>query len=116
MNEITYKGYCPKIEYSAADGCLIGRIVGIKDIITFHGDSVSEIHQAFKEAVDDYLDFCSQVGQSPQKPFSGKIMLRLPPEDHASLARQAQADGTSINSLIIDSLHRSGTLINTHHD
>jgi predicted HicB family RNase H-like nuclease len=110
MNDTTYKGYTAKIEYSPADGCLIGHLLGIKDIITFHGDSVTEIRQAFEEAVDDYLAFCAQLGQAPQKPFSGKIMLRVPPEDHAKLALQAQASGKSINSLVIDALHNSGAL------
>ncbi|MDR1607906.1 MAG: type II toxin-antitoxin system HicB family antitoxin [Deltaproteobacteria bacterium] len=110
MNDVSYKGYMAKIEYSPADGCLIGRILGIQDIITFHGDSVTEIHQAFEEAVDDYLDFCAKVGQAPQKPFSGKIMLRVPPEDHAKLALQAQVSGKSINALVIDALRQSGAL------
>jgi predicted HicB family RNase H-like nuclease len=110
MSDETYKGYTPKIEYSAADGCLIGRILGIKDIIAFEGDSVAEIRKAFEEAVDDYLDMCAEMGKEPPKPFSGEITLRVPPEDHVKLARQAQSGGKSINALVIDALHQSGTL------
>jgi predicted HicB family RNase H-like nuclease len=110
MKDTTYKGYTAKIEYSPADGCLIGRLLGIQDFIAFHGDSVTEIRKAFEEAVDDYLALCARIGQSPQKPFSGKIMLRVAPEDHVKLAIQAQARSTSINALAIDALHNSGTL------
>jgi predicted HicB family RNase H-like nuclease len=103
---MVYKGYATKVEYSEPDGCLIGRIIGIKDIVTFHGESVPEFRRAFEEAVDDYLDFCAQAGQAPQKPFSGKIMLRVSPETHARLAIQAQTEGRSINSLAIDALNQ----------
>ena len=57
-----YKGYTTKVEYSAADACLIGRITGIKDIVVFHVDSVPEFMVAFEEAVDDYLDYCAKKG------------------------------------------------------
>ncbi len=110
MSAETYKGYTPKIEYSAADGCLIGRILGISDIIIFEGESVTEIRKAFEEAVDDYLGFCAQVGQPPQKPFSGEIPLRVPPEDHVKLVHQAQIGRKSIDALVIDALHQAGTL------
>jgi predicted HicB family RNase H-like nuclease len=107
---MTYKGYAAKIEYGAADVSLIGRILGINDVIAFEGDSVTEIRQAFEEAVDDYLALCAKIGQSPQKPFSGEIMLRVAPEVHAELALQAQLSGKSVNSLVIDALKDCGVL------
>jgi predicted HicB family RNase H-like nuclease len=110
MNGMTYKGYTAKIEYSATDGCLFGELLGITDVITFEGDSVAEIRKAFEEAVDDYIDFCAKVGHAPQKPYSGKIMLRVPPEDHARLALQSKLTGKSINALVMAALHQSGTL------
>jgi predicted HicB family RNase H-like nuclease len=104
------KGYAAKIEYSPVDGCLVGRLMGIQDVIAFHGDSVAEIHKAFEEAVDDYLDMCEKVGQTPQKPFSGNIMLRVNPETHAKLALQSQNTGKSINALVLEALYQAGTL------
>jgi predicted HicB family RNase H-like nuclease len=71
---------------------------------------VTEIRQAFEEAVYDYLALCAKIGQSRQKPFSGKLMLRVDPEDHPKLAIQAQAHSTSINALVIDALHNSSAL------
>ncbi len=104
MNTMNYKGYAAKIEYSDEDDCLIGHIAGINDIVGFHASSVSELHAAFEEAVDDYLQTCEKVGRSPQKPYSGKIMLRVPPEIHARAAMLAEAHGKSLNSWVTDLL------------
>lgn len=97
MNPMTYKGYPAKIEYSEEDGCFVGHIVGINDIVGFHGESVTELRAAFEEAVDDYLESCAQVGRPPQKPYSGNLMLRVPPEVHAAVAAAAEVSGKSIN-------------------
>lgn len=109
MKSMTHRGYAARIEYSDEDGCLIGRVVGIQDIITFHGDSVDEIRHAFEEAVDFYIETCAKRGRAPQKPFSGRLMLRLPPELHAHLAILAQTEGRSLNSLVTEALsHYAG--------
>lgn len=110
MNDMQYKGYTAKIEYSAEDGCLIGQLMGIQDIIGFHGDSVEEIRQAFEDSVDDYIALCAKIGKAPQKPYSGKIMLRVPPEEHARLAVHSKMTGKSINALVVEALHRSSVL------
>jgi predicted HicB family RNase H-like nuclease len=60
MNTMQYKGYAARIEYSDEDDCFIGHIAGINDIVGFHGDSVTELHAAFEEAVDDYLQTCKK--------------------------------------------------------
>ncbi len=97
MTPMTYKGYAARIEYSDDDGCLVGHIAGIRDIIGFHGETVTELRSAFQEAVDDYLDTCKKLDRSPQKPYSGKLMLRIPPEVHAHAAMMAEAQGKSLN-------------------
>ncbi len=107
MKPMTHRGYAARIEYSDEDACLIGRVAGIQDIITFHGDSVAEIRRSFEEAVDFYLDTCAERGRKPQKPYSGRLMLRLPPELHATLAVQAEAEGRSLNSLVSDALSQA---------
>lgn len=104
MNTMNYKSYAARIEYSNEDDCFIGHIAGINDIIGFHANSVSELHVAFEEAVDDYLEACKNIGKSPQKPYSGKILLRIPPEMHAKAAMMAEANGKSLNSWVIDLL------------
>jgi predicted HicB family RNase H-like nuclease len=78
--------------------------------VGFHGESVSELKAAFEEAVEDYLQACSQVGKTPQKPYSGKLMLRLPPEVHAAVATAAELSGQSINQWASDALNREANL------
>ncbi|HED04479.1 MAG TPA: type II toxin-antitoxin system HicB family antitoxin [Candidatus Fraserbacteria bacterium] len=107
MNTMIYKGYAARIEYSEEDGCFMGHIVGIRDVVGFHGDSVGELCTAFKEAVDDYLESCEKIGQSPNKPYSGKLMLRVPPEVHAAVATAARVSGKSINQWAAEMLSKA---------
>jgi len=104
MKTMQYKGYAARIEYSDEDKCFIGHIAGIRDIIGFHGDSVDSLNTAFEEAVDDYLETCEQADISPQRPYSGKVMLRLSPELHAEIAMKAQTQGKSLNQWATDAL------------
>ncbi len=104
MNTMTHKGYAARIEYSDEDSCFIGHIAGINDIIGFHGDSVAQLRTAFEEAVEDYLETCEKLNRPPQKPYSGNLMLRLPPEVHAAIAIAAEVSGKSINQWTTDTL------------
>jgi predicted HicB family RNase H-like nuclease len=107
MSTMTYKGYAARIEYSDEDGCFVGHIAGIKDVIGFHAESVKDLRAAFEEAVDDYLATCDKVGRNPQKPYSGKLMLRVPPEVHAHAAMMAEAHGMSLNQWAADILSKT---------
>ena len=75
MNTMLYRGYAARIEYSNDDGCFIGHIAGIDDVVGFHGESVAELRAAFEEAVDDYLQTCKKLNRPPQKPklYSGNL-------------------------------------------
>jgi len=79
-----YKGYIGKVEIDDEAGILYGEVINVRDVITFEGVSVEEVQQAFHESVDDYLEFCAERGESPEKPFSGKFVLRLPEELNAT--------------------------------
>jgi predicted HicB family RNase H-like nuclease len=107
MSTMNYKGYAARIEYSDEDGCFVGHIAGIKDVIGFHAESVNELRRVFEEAVDDYLATCAKAGRAPQKPYSGKLMLRVPPEVHARAAMMAEAHGMSINQWAADVLSKA---------
>jgi len=96
-NAMTHKGYVGTVEYSEEDNCLFGRIAGIRDIISYEGESVAEIRTAFEEAVNDYLEHCAATGKEPNKPYSGKFVLRLDPAVHARLAVKAHTSGKSLN-------------------
>ena len=93
----TYKGYSARIEFDAHDNILVGHIDGIEDIVGFHAGSVAGIEAAFHEAVDDYLAACAHFGDAPQKPSSGKVMLRIAPRVHAAISAAAAKAGTSLN-------------------
>ena len=69
MNMMSYKGYAARIEYSDEDGCFIGHVAGIRDVVGFHGESVTELRSSFEEAVDDYLATCEKLNRSPQRPY-----------------------------------------------
>lgn len=107
MNTMTYKGYAARIEYSDEDTCFIGHIAGITDVIGFHADNVPELRAAFKEAVEDYLATCTKLGRAAQKPASGRLMLRVPPEVHTAALVAAQVSGQSLNQWATQALRRA---------
>jgi predicted HicB family RNase H-like nuclease len=94
---MTYKGQTARVEFDARDDILVGRLVGITDVVSFHADSVAGLRAAFEEAVDDYLETCAKLGKAPQQSASGRLMLRVPPEVHGAALVAAQAAGTSLN-------------------
>lgn len=103
-NSMEYKGYVGTIEYSAEDGCFIGRIHGIRDSITFEGESVADLRTDFENAVNSYLTTCAEIGKSPQVQRSGKVLLRLPVDLHHQLAVQAESSGSSVNALVVEAV------------
>ena len=106
MNTMTYNGYAARVEYSDSDGCFIGRIAGIRDIVGFHGESVAELRRAFEDAVDDYLETCKALGKEPNHPYSGQFRLRLQPELHARAALIAETQGKSLNAWVAELIAR----------
>ena len=109
-NSLSYKGYAARVEFSSEDDCFIGHIAGIKDVVGFHAETVVDLKSAFEEAVDDYLETCDQVGKLPQRPYSGKLMLRMPPDIHAAVAAAAELSGKSINQWASEALNREANL------
>ncbi len=104
MNTMKYKGYAARVEYDAEDRLFVGHLAGIRDIIGFHGETVDKLENAFRESVNDYLETCRQLGQKPNRPASGKVLLRMPPELHANAIRAAELSGQSLNQWAIEAL------------
>lgn len=96
-NILSYRDYSASVEFDAEDGLFFGRIAGIRDGVGFHADTVPGLVAAFHEAVDDYLDACARVGKSPERPYSGRLLLRIDPALHASTAKAAELAGMSLN-------------------
>jgi len=97
MNTMNYNGYAARIEYDSQDRMFVGHLAGIYDTVGFHGSSVEELEAAFHEAVDNYLAACAQLGQQPNKPASGRMLLRVPPAVHSAAAMVAESQGKSLN-------------------
>ena len=97
MNTMTYKGYTARIEFDERDSILVGRVLGLRDAISFHGETVAELRADFEAAIKHYLAVCKKSGVSPEKPVSGKMLLRLPTEVHGAALVAAQAEGKSLN-------------------
>lgn len=95
---LNYKGYTGQLEIDEERGIIFGRILDIRDVVTFKGETVSEAKQAFQDSVDDYLEFCQEIGQEADKPFSGKLPFRTTPERHRKLFIAATKAGKSINA------------------
>jgi predicted HicB family RNase H-like nuclease len=104
---LKYKGYTGQVEYDDEVGIFHGEVLDLKDVITFQGKSVEEIEQAFRESIDDYLEFCEQRGEEPDKPFSGRLMLRLPRDLHRKAYVNAQREGKSLNQWIAEKLEKA---------
>lgn len=109
MATMEYKGYIGTVTYDDTDEIFHGRVINVPDTITFQGRSVEELRAALEESVEDYLELCAEDGVEPQKPFSGKIPLRLDPELHREVAVAASREGKSLNKFVKDVLAEAVT-------
>jgi predicted HicB family RNase H-like nuclease len=101
-----YKGYYGHVVFDDEHELLHGEVVGIRDVVTFQGNSVDELRKAFQDSVDDYLEFCRQRGESPEKPLSGRFVLRIPPQMHRKISALASTAGQSLNAWIVARLEK----------
>jgi predicted HicB family RNase H-like nuclease len=104
---MTHKGYTGEAWVDTDAGVIRGRVIGLKDVITFQGSTVEEARAAFAESVDDYLAFCAERGERAEKPFSGKLLVRLDPNLHRELSMTAEKSGMSLNSLVVEVLTKT---------
>ena len=101
-----YKGYIGKVDFDDEAGIFHGEVINTRDVITFQGECVEELRQAFIDSVDDYLEFCASRDEKPEKPFSGKLVLRMPPEIHQKVYVHAMESGLSLNEWINKAIER----------
>lgn len=101
---LEYKGYNGSVLYSAEDRVLHGRVVGIRDGITYEGSDVDSLERNFKKAVDEYLRFCKEERKNPDTPFKGSFNVRLGHELHKRAALYAETHNQKLNSVVHDAL------------
>ncbi len=99
-----FKGYLGKVEFDDEVGVFHGEVMNTRDVITFQGESVKELKQAFRDSINDYLAFCEARAESPDKPFSGQFVTRVPPELHRQVSIAAISSGKSLNGWVTEQL------------
>lgn len=99
-NVIEHKGYLGSVEFSSEDGVFFGKILGLNDLVTFEGESVSELKTSFIEAVEDYLETCKEIGKAPEKTYKGTFNVRVPSEIHKQAVLQATTKNMTLNEFV----------------
>jgi predicted HicB family RNase H-like nuclease len=105
-NSLVYKGYRGIVEFSAADNVFFGKLFGINDLVTFEGTSVKALEKSFREAVDDYLATCAELGKEPERIFKGSFNVRIDPDIHRKAALKAQTQSISLNELVENAIKK----------
>jgi predicted HicB family RNase H-like nuclease len=109
VNSLNYKGYVGTFAYDEDADSFHGRVVGLRDVITFEGRSVEQLKKALADSVEDYLEFCRTRGEEPERPLSGKFVLRLDPSLHRAVAIAAEREGKSLNTWVKEQLQEAVT-------
>jgi predicted HicB family RNase H-like nuclease len=102
MNTMEYKGFTARIEYDGEDEVFFGRLLGLRAVVSFHADTVAKLKREMHVAVNEYVASCERRGEAPEKPLSGNVPLRMPPDVHGRAAVLAEASGKSLNQLITE--------------
>ena len=103
-NLLAYKNYNGTVEYSKEDGCLFGKVTGIKSLLSYEGDSVRELEKDFQNVIDEYLRDCEEKGIEPEQPYKGTFNVRISPELHRIVAVYAMEHGKSLNAVVEDAI------------
>ena len=103
-NLLFYKNYNGTVEYSKEDGCLFGKVVGIKSLLSYEGNSIQELEQDFKTVIDEYIKDCEERGVQPEQPYKGSFNIRISPELHRSIAVYAIEHGKTLNAAVEEAI------------
>ena len=103
-NLLPYKNYNGTVEYSKEDDCLFGKVVGIKSLLSYEGDSVKELEQDFQNVIDEYLEDCKNRKIEPEQPYKGIFNVRISPELHRNIAVYAIEHGKTLNAAVEEAI------------
>ena len=105
MNSLLfYKNYNGTVEYSREDNCLFGKVVGIKSLLSYEGDSIHELEADFRSVIDEYLEDCVERNVTPETPFKGTFNIRISPELHRNIAIYAMEHGKTLNAVVEEAI------------
>src|SRR5437667_5507524 len=99
-----YQGYVGAVTFDDVDNAFHGHVLGTRDTVTFEGSTVDDLRRAFRDSVDDYLEFCSSRGEQPDHPFSGQFIVRIKPELHRACCLRAAKEDKSLNTWVSERL------------
>jgi predicted HicB family RNase H-like nuclease len=99
-----YQGYYGTVHYSDEDRIFYGKLAFIRSLISYEGTDVKSLHNAFAEAVDDYLLLCRKTGKQPERPFRGMLRLRMDSDLHRRAALLAEQRGVNLNALLVEAI------------
>jgi predicted HicB family RNase H-like nuclease len=105
-NTIEYNGYIGSIEYSSEDKCFFGKLEMIDDLVTFEATSADELEENFHAVVDEYIQTCKDLNREPQKTYKGVFNVRIDPELHKKIYKEALKAGISLNAYIQNTLQK----------
>ena len=103
---LEYKGYHASVEFDADDGLFVGEVFGIADSLNFHGESVTELKEMFRQCIDNYLELCKKIGKDPEKEFRGTFNVRIAPELHKKAALEAAKRKMTLNQFVSNAIER----------
>jgi predicted HicB family RNase H-like nuclease len=103
-NLLSYKNYNGTVEYSKKDGCLFGKVVGIKSLLSYEGDSIQELEKDFQTVIDEYIADCEERGVQPEQPYKGSFNVRISPELHRTIAIYAMEHGKTLNAAVEEAI------------
>lgn len=106
-NTMEYKGYLGSVEFSEADALLFGKVMGVRALISYEGETARELIQGFHAAVDDYLALCAAEGIEPEQAYKGSFQVRISPELHKKAVITAAAQQISLNSFVENSIKQA---------
>jgi predicted HicB family RNase H-like nuclease len=101
---LTYKDYVATVHYSAEDEAFYGQVEGVNDLVSFEGQSVSELKGAFIEAIEDYLETCRENGKEPEKKYKGSFNIRIDPDLHKRAVQQSLKKNVSLNQFVEEAI------------
>ncbi len=104
---IEYKGYVGVIEFDPEIDLFHGTVLNTNDVITFYGASVPQLKKELRRSVEEYLEFCREQGRDPERPFSGKILVRTSPALHRKVALRAASRRVSMNAFMQHALEKA---------